>query len=107
MGAFRLRGDGSRAHPVPGKAGNLGRFPNARFHIQDREMAYASGRYMGHRALRTSFAVDHVSLMVRHVYAERAVFNGGAGTIAPGVEIFCLGGPSGAAREPLPPASPA
>src|SRR5215210_1064944 len=61
---------------------------------QDREMAYATGRHMGHRVLRTPFAVDDVTLMVRHVYAERAVFHDGAGTIAPGVEVFRVGGHS-------------
>jgi glyoxylase-like metal-dependent hydrolase (beta-lactamase superfamily II) len=56
-------------------AGNLDRFPNARFHIQDREMAYATGRHMCHPALRHPFSVDDVVHMVRHVYAERAVFH--------------------------------
>ena len=75
-------------------AGNLDRFPNARFHLQDREMAYATGRFMGHRVLRTPFSVDDVALMVRHVYAERAVFHDGAGEIAPGVTVHRVGGHS-------------
>jgi glyoxylase-like metal-dependent hydrolase (beta-lactamase superfamily II) len=33
-------------------AGNLDRFPNARFHLQDREMSYATGRCMCHGTLR-------------------------------------------------------
>ena len=33
-------------------AGNLDRFPKARFHLQDREMSYATGRCMCHGVLR-------------------------------------------------------
>jgi glyoxylase-like metal-dependent hydrolase (beta-lactamase superfamily II) len=35
-------------------AGNLGRFPEARFHLQDLEMSYATGRSMTHEALRSA-----------------------------------------------------
>jgi glyoxylase-like metal-dependent hydrolase (beta-lactamase superfamily II) len=49
-------------------AGNLDRFPNARFHLQDREMSYATGRCMCFGALRHPFSIEHVALMVRHVY---------------------------------------
>ena len=49
-------------------AGNLDRFPNARFHLQDREMSYATGRCMCNGTLRHPFSVEHVTLMVRHVY---------------------------------------
>ena len=48
-------------------AGNLDRFPNARFHLQDREMAYATGRCMCTGLLRHPFSVEHVTQMVRHV----------------------------------------
>src|ERR1700722_5969009 len=36
-------------------AGNLDRFPNARFHLQDRDLSYATGRCMCHQALRAPF----------------------------------------------------
>ena len=38
-------------------AGNLDRFPNARFHLQDREMSYATGRCMCMGTLRHPFSV--------------------------------------------------
>ena len=41
-------------------AGNLALFPNARFHIQDEELAYVTGRAMTHKVLRSSFALDDV-----------------------------------------------
>ena len=48
-------------------AGNLDRFPSARFHLQDREMSYATGRCMCNGMLRHPFSVEHVTTMVRHV----------------------------------------
>lgn len=75
-------------------AGNLDRFPNARFHIQDREMAYATGRHMCHPPLRHPFSVEDVVHMVRHVYADRAVFHDGEAEIAPGITLHRIGGHS-------------
>ena len=39
-------------------AGNYGLFPRARYHLQDCEMAYATGRCMCHAALRVPFEAD-------------------------------------------------
>ena len=68
-------------------AGNLDRFANAKFHLQDREMSYATGRCMCNGMLRHPFAVEHVTQMVRHVYGERVVFHSGDGEVAPGVIV--------------------
>ena len=75
-------------------AGNLDRFPKARFHLQDREMSYATGRCMCHGALRHPFSAEDVTLMVRHVFSERVVFHSGDGEIAPGVTLHHVGGHS-------------
>ena len=75
-------------------AGNLDRFPNARVHLQDREMAYATGRCMCNGLLRHPFTVEHVTQMVRHVYGDRVTFHGGEGEIAPGVTVHRVGGHS-------------
>ena len=75
-------------------AGNLDRFPAARFHLQEREMSYATGRCMCAGALRHPFSVEHVTLMVRHVYGERVSFHAGEGEIAPGVTVHRVGGHS-------------
>ena len=75
-------------------AGNLDKFPNARFHLQDREMAYATGRCMCHGGLRYPFSVNDVTLMVRHVYGERVTFHNGDGEIAPDVTVHHVGGHS-------------
>ena len=75
-------------------AGNLDKFPHARFHIQEREMAYATGRCMCHAVFRQPFDVDPVVDMVRHVYAGRAVFHCGHSPVAPGVDLHWVGGHS-------------
>jgi glyoxylase-like metal-dependent hydrolase (beta-lactamase superfamily II) len=75
-------------------AGNLDRFPNARFHLQDREMSFATGRCMCNGVLRHPFSAEDVTLMVRHVYSERVVFHDGDAEVAPGVTLHHVGGHS-------------
>jgi glyoxylase-like metal-dependent hydrolase (beta-lactamase superfamily II) len=73
-------------------AGNLDLFPNARFHIQDREMAYVTGRCMCHHQLSSSFEADDVVGMVRRVFAGHVEFHDGTAEIAPGVSLHHIGG---------------
>jgi hypothetical protein len=47
--------------------GNYDLFPQARYHIQDAEMAYATGRCMCHQMLRISFSESDVHAMVKKV----------------------------------------
>ncbi len=75
-------------------AGNVDRFPNAVFHVQDREMSYATGRCMCERVLVAPFSVEDVTQLVRHVYAGRVQFHDGHDAIAEGVEIHRTGGHS-------------
>jgi glyoxylase-like metal-dependent hydrolase (beta-lactamase superfamily II) len=75
-------------------AGNLGLFPNATFHIQDREIAFATGRHMCASCLRAPFEVEDVVRLVRAVYADRVVFHDGEGEVAPGVTVHHVGGHS-------------
>lgn len=75
-------------------AGNLDRFPQARFHLQEREMSYATGRCMCSGLLRHPFSVEHVTLMVRHVFGERVKFHSGDGEVAPGITVHRVGGHS-------------
>lgn len=73
-------------------AGNLDRLPNARFHIQDAEVEFATGRCMCFANMRHAFAVEDVVKLVRHVYADRVVFHEGDSDIAPGVRVLKIGG---------------
>ncbi len=75
-------------------AGNLGLFPNATFHIQDREVAFATGRHMCAACLRAPFEVEDVVKLVRAVYADRVLFHDGEDEIAPGVTVHHVGGHS-------------
>ena len=73
-------------------AGNLQDFPKAKFHLQDAEIAYATGRLMCHDMLRHAYDVEDVVAMVRRVYAGRVVFHEGEAEIAPGVTLHRVGG---------------
>jgi len=73
-------------------AGNLGQFPNATFHIQDREIAFATGRHMCATCIRQTFEVEDVVTLVRAVYADRVAFHDGEGEVAPGVTVHRVGG---------------
>jgi glyoxylase-like metal-dependent hydrolase (beta-lactamase superfamily II) len=74
--------------------GNYELFPYARYHLQDREMAYATGRCMCHQALRLPFEAEDVVAMVRKVFAGRVAFHDGADEIVPGVTVHRIGGHS-------------
>lgn len=73
-------------------AGNHHLFPAARFHVQDREMAYATGRSMTHRTLRQPFEVEDVAVMVRRTFADRVVFHDGDWDLADGISVHLIGG---------------
>jgi len=74
--------------------GNLELFPRARFHLQDREMAYATGRYMGHTFFSRAFEEGQVIAMLRNIYAGRVDFYDGDAEIAPGISVHHVGGHS-------------
>ena len=73
-------------------AGNLELFPNATFHLQDDEIAYATGRHMCDHAINHAFDVENVVEMVRRVYAGRVRFHRGDAELAPGVTLHRVGG---------------
>jgi glyoxylase-like metal-dependent hydrolase (beta-lactamase superfamily II) len=74
--------------------GNFDRFPNARFHLQEREIHYATGRYMRFPRLSHSFEVEDVCGIVRLNYAQRVLFYAGDAELAPGVTLHAAGGHS-------------
>jgi glyoxylase-like metal-dependent hydrolase (beta-lactamase superfamily II) len=73
-------------------AGGLDLFPNARFHIQDREMQYVTGRCMCHDTLRHSFEPVDVCGMVKRLYDGKLSFHDGAEELAPGLSVHFIGG---------------
>lgn len=75
-------------------AGTLGQFPNAKFHLQAAEMAYATGPCMCQDYLREPFTGEHVCEMVRNVFSGKVIFHDGDGEIAPGITVHAMGGHS-------------
>ena len=67
-------------------------FPNAKFHLQDDEMRYATGRYMRYGRFKHGYEVDDVVGMVRLVYKDRVNFYDGVADLAPGISIHRIGG---------------
>ncbi|MBV9459380.1 MAG: N-acyl homoserine lactonase family protein, partial [Bradyrhizobium sp.] len=74
--------------------GNFDRFPKARFHLQERELTYATGRYMRYPRLSHSFEVEDVCGIVRLNYASRVMFYDGDAELAPGLTVHAVGGHS-------------
>lgn len=73
-------------------AGTLSDFPNARFHLQESEMAYATGRCMCHGVLQFPYHVEDVVTMVRKVYKGEVTFHDGDEALAPGISVHHIGG---------------
>ncbi|MDN3566880.1 N-acyl homoserine lactonase family protein [Paeniroseomonas aquatica] len=75
-------------------AGSIDIFTGAKVHIQDREMAFATGRHMCTACIRVPFEADHVISMVKALFADKVVFHDGEGEVAPGVSVHRVGGHS-------------
>jgi glyoxylase-like metal-dependent hydrolase (beta-lactamase superfamily II) len=73
-------------------AGTLDRFPAAKFHIQDAEPAYATGRCMCHPALRHPFDVENIVSFVRKLYGGQVEFHRGTVELTPGLSLHLVGG---------------
>lgn len=75
-------------------AGNHDLYPNARYHLQAREIAYCTGPCMCHGTLKKPYSVDDVTRLVRRVYSGHVVFHEGRGEVVPGVHVHLVGGHS-------------
>lgn len=73
-------------------AGNRDLFPEARYHVQDKEMAFCTGRCMCHHTLSVHFEPADVASMVHKVFDGRVVFHDGDSQIAPGLSVHHMGG---------------
>jgi glyoxylase-like metal-dependent hydrolase (beta-lactamase superfamily II) len=72
--------------------GNHHLFRRARFHVQDKEMYYSTGRCMCHAPLGYAYDVEDVVQMVRRVFDRRVVFHDGDEELAPGLSVHHVGG---------------
>lgn len=67
-------------------------FPQAIFHMQEREMAFYTGPYAPRPAFRRSINVDDVAAFVRLNYDERLHLVDGEHQVAPGISVHHVGG---------------
>ena len=72
--------------------GNADLFPGATFHVQDQEVAFATGRYMRHAFFRDMYELGDVTGFIRDVYGGRVIFHDGDGKIAPGITVHRASG---------------
>lgn len=73
-------------------SGNHALFPNARYHLQDLEMRFCTGRHMCHPTMRYPFDAEDVVAMVRKLFAGRVQFHDGDEELAPGLTLHRVGG---------------
>ena len=74
--------------------GGHDQFPAAKFHLQEKEMQFATGPHMCSHVVNASFTPDHIADMVRNVFAGRVSFSDGTAEIAPGITVHHIGGHS-------------
>jgi glyoxylase-like metal-dependent hydrolase (beta-lactamase superfamily II) len=72
--------------------GNLAEFPNATFVVQDREMAFWTGRYATKPGFRFVVEPEDVLELVRSNYAGRVRFVDGTAEVVPGITVHHVGG---------------
>lgn len=73
-------------------AGNHDILPNARYHVQEKEMHFCTGRCMCHGAMRHAFEGEDVVAMVRRLYEGRVAIHDGASQLADGISLHLAGG---------------
>lgn len=73
-------------------SGNHSLFPDARYHVQEDEMAYCTGRCMCHSVLRQAYDSEDVVAMIRRLYEGRVQFHAGDSEVAPGLTVHRVGG---------------
>ncbi len=75
-------------------AGGLHLFPNANLHLQEAEMAFATGPCMCHDTLRAPFTADHVCEAIQRLYSGKVRFYAGDAELRDGISLHCIGGHS-------------
>lgn len=73
-------------------AGNTRLLPATRFHLQEREMAYATGKDMRHAFCRHAYDAQDVCDLVLANFDGRVAFHEGAYDLRPGISVHWVGG---------------
>ena len=72
--------------------GNFHKYPKARFHLQEREIQFTTGRFMRYPRFAHSFEVDDVVGMVKLNFKGRVEMHSGEVNLAPGISLHHVGG---------------
>ncbi|MEP9375700.1 N-acyl homoserine lactonase family protein [Aquabacter sp. CN5-332] len=75
-------------------AGNHDLFPNARYHVQEREMHFCTGRCMCQPTLRKAYNKEDVMHMVQRTFEGRVTFHEPQSQFADGISLHWVGGHS-------------
>jgi len=73
-------------------AGNYELFPRAKFHLQEDELAFWTGKHVKHRYFSRAIEVEDVCAMVRYNYDGRVNLVSGSQELFPGVTLHRMGG---------------
>lgn len=73
-------------------AGNTRLLPKTQFHLQEREMAFATGKEMRHAFMRNAYDPADVCDLVYANFQERLAFHDGAYELRPGITVHWVGG---------------
>ncbi|QIL80101.1 N-acyl homoserine lactonase family protein [Diaphorobacter sp. HDW4A] len=73
-------------------AGNVKQFPNARIWLQEREMAYATGKCMCDLKQNHFFALDDISVVLKRLYEGDVRLIDSMHSFAAGIEFHRIGG---------------
>lgn len=73
-------------------AGNHDLFPQAKFHVQDREMHYCTSRCMCDHFARHHYEADDVKHIIDRIFREQVAFHDGSAEIADGLSVHLVGG---------------
>lgn len=76
-------------------AGNTRLLPRTRFHVQESEMRYATGRDMRHAFCRHAYDVDDVCDLLHALFQDRVVYHDGSHDLRSGISLHWVGGHTG------------
>lgn len=73
-------------------AGNAPLFPQAIYHVQEREMAFCTGRHMCNHDHAHHYEAEDISRLVRSLFDGQVRFYSGDSEFAPGISLHHIGG---------------
>ena len=72
--------------------GNYAMFPNATFYLQEKEMAFWTGKYLKYKAFNYAVEIEDIIALVKLNHDGRIAFTDGTQQILPGITVHRVGG---------------